>query len=210
MHAHIHRTMKAAICAVILPLTLLLNACSLGPPAREPVVSYDFGPQRGQVQAVPGTKATLMVPAAVAPSWLDTRGIVYRLVYLDAARPQIYAQSRWVDSPAALFTQRVRSRFAAVIPVVGSGDGARADFTLQIEIEDFSQAFATANRSQAVIRIRVTLINQASRTLHAQRTFSVERSAGPDAEGAARALAQAADAVIESLLEWTMQNLNAG
>lgn len=210
MHAHILRTMKPFIFAAILPLALLLNACSLGPPAREPVVNYDLGPQRAHVPAVPGTRATLMVPAAVAPSWLDTQGIVYRLVYLDAARPQIYAQSRWVDSPAALFTQRVRSRFAAVVPVVGSGDGARADFALQIEIEDFSQTFAAADRSQATIRVRVTLVNLASRTLHAQRTFSVDRSAGPDAEGAARALAQAADTVIESLIEWTMQNLKAG
>ena len=208
MRAYIFRTMKPVICAAILPLILLFNGCSIGPAARAPIVSYDLGPQRAHVQANPA-KATLMVPAAVAPSWLDTQGIVYRLAYLDAARPQIYAQSRWVDSPAALFTQRVRSRFAAVVPVVGGGDGARADFALQIEIEDFSQTFASADRSQATIRLRVTIVNLASRTLQAQRTFSVDQSAGPDAEGAARALAQAADTVIESLLEWTMRNLKA-
>ncbi|MDP1537958.1 MAG: ABC-type transport auxiliary lipoprotein family protein [Burkholderiales bacterium] len=210
MHARLARTIQSTICAAILPLALLLNACSLAPPARQPVVNYDLGPQRAHVPAGSGTRATLMVPAVTAPAWLDSTGIVYRLVYLDAARPQIYALSRWVDSPAALFTQRVRSRFAAAVPIVGGGDGARADYALQIEIEDFSQSFAAADRSQAAIRIRVTLVNLSTRTLHAQRTFSVERPAGPDAEGAARALAQAADAVIESLLEWTLLNSRAG
>ncbi len=199
---------RPAIYAGILPLALLLNACSIGPPAREPAVNYDLGPQPAHVQAVPGARATLMVPAVVAPSLLDTQGIVYRLAYLDAARPQIYAQSRWVDSPAALFTQRVRSRFAAAMPVVGGG--ARADYALQIEIEDFSQTFAAADRSQVTVRVRVTLVNLASRTLQAQRTFNADQPAGPDAEGAARALAQAVDAVIESLLEWTTLNLKAG
>lgn len=210
MNSTNQRSMRPVIFAAILPLALLLNACSLGPAARESVVNYDLGPQRAHVQVVPGIKTTLMVPAALAPSWLDSQGIVYRLLYVDAARPQIYAQSRWVDSPAALFTQRVRSRFAAALPVVGGSEGARADYVLQIEIEDFSQTFATADRSQATIRVRVTLVSQASRTLHAQRTFSVDRSAGPDAEGAARALAQAADAIIENLLEWTIQNLKTG
>ena len=207
-YARIVRTIKPVICATILPLALLLNACSIGPPARATVVNYDLGPQRTHAQAGRGTKAALMVSAVVAPAWLDSPGIVYRLAYLDAARPQTYAQSRWVDSPAALLTQRVRSRFAAAGPIVGSSDGARADYALRIEIEDFSQSFNTADRSQVTIRIRATLVNLSNSTLHAQRTFSVERPAAPDAEGAARALAQAADAVIESLLEWTTQDLN--
>lgn len=210
MHALLYRITRPAICAAILPLVLLLNGCSIGPPPREPVVNYDFGPQRAHAQSAPRAKAALMVPAVVAPAWLDSTGIVYRLAYQDAARPQVYAQSRWVDPPAALLTQRVRSRFAAAGPVVVSGDGVRADYALRIEIEDFSQSFNAADRSQVAIRLRVTLVNLSTRALHAQRTFSVEQTAAPDAEGAARALAQAADAVIESLLEWTTLNLKAG
>jgi len=64
-----------------------------------------------------------MVPEASAPGWLDSTGIAYRLTYIDSARPQVYAQSRWVDSPAALLTQRMRTRFAAVGPVVNGCDG---------------------------------------------------------------------------------------
>ena len=210
MHARLASITHLAIFAVILPLVLLLNGCAIGPPVREAVVNYDLGPQRTYAQASPAIKATLLVSAVAAPAWLDSTGIVYRLAYLDAARPQVYAQSRWVDSPAALLTQRVRGRFAAAGPVVVNGDGARADYALRIEIEDFSQSFNAADRSQVAIRLRVTLVNLSTRALHAQRTFSVEQAAAPDAEGAARALAQAADAVIESLLEWVTLNLNAG
>ena len=210
MHALFFRITRQAICALALPLALLLNGCAIGPQPREPVVNYDLGPQRVPAQAGPRTKATLMVPAVTAPVWLDSTGIVYRLAYQDAARPQVYAQSRWVDAPAALLTQRVRSRFAAAGPVVVSGDGVNADYALRIEIENFSQSFSATDHSQVVIRLRVTLVNLAKHTLHAQRTFSVEQSAVPDAEGAARGLAQATDAVIESLLEWTLLNLKAG
>ncbi len=210
MHAPLVRTGKPLFFAAVLLLSLLLHGCSIGPSAREPIVNYDLGPQRVHAQPASRTRVTLLMPAAVAPVWLDSPGIVYRLTYLDAARPQTYAQSRWVDTPAALLTQRVRSRFAAAGPVVGSGDGARADYALHIEIEDFSQSFISAERSQVTIRLRATLVNLANRTLHAQRTFSVEQAAGPDAEGAVRGLAQTADAVIESLLEWTMQGLKDG
>jgi cholesterol transport system auxiliary component len=202
--------MKAVICAAILPLGLLLNGCALGPSEREIVVSYDLGPPRLHAQGGSGAKATLMLPAVVAPAWLDSRGIVYRLEYLDTARPQTYAKSRWVDSPAALLTQRVRSRFAADMPVVGTGDGARADYALRIEIEDFSQSFNAADRSQATIRMRVTLVNLLNHTLHAQRTFSAEQPAAPTAGGGARALGLAADAAIENLLAWTILQLKAG
>lgn len=207
MHMRVVPKVKSIICAGVLPLIMLLNGCSIGPAARESIVNYDLGPQRVHAQADTRSRLTLMVPAAVSPAWLDSPGIVYRLGHVDAARPQAYAQSRWVDTPAALLTQRVRSRFAAAGPIVGSGDGARADYALQIDIEDFSQSFSTADRSQVTIRIRATLVNLSNRTLHAQRTFSMEQSAGPDAEGAARGLAQTADAMIESLLEWTMQGL---
>jgi len=210
MHTRLASITRAAFFAAILTLILVVNGCSIGPPAREAVVNYDLGPQRAYAQANPGIKATLMVSAVTAPAWLDSNGIVYRLAYQDAARPQIYAQSRWVDSPAALLTQRLRSRFAAAGPVVGGRDGARADYALQVEIEDFSQTFEAPDRSKATIRIRVTLVNLSSRNLQAQRTFSVEQPAAPDADGAARALAQAADAVIESLLVWATQNLKAG
>lgn len=210
MHANIAAMTRASIWVAVLPLIVLLNACAIGPPARDTVISYDLGPQVVPVTAVPVSRVTLMVPEASAPAWLDSPGIVYRLTYVDTARPQVYAQSRWVDSPSALLTQRMRSRFAAVGPVVNGRDGARADYALQVEIEDFSQIFDAADSSKVSIRLRVSLVNLTTRALHAQRTFSVSEASGPDAKGAVRSLAHATDGILEDILEWARSNLKAG
>ncbi len=201
---------KASLWIAVLPLIVLLNGCAIGPPARDTVISYDLGPQIVPVPTGSVSRVTLMVPEASAPSWLDGTGIVYRLTYADSARPQVYAQSRWVDSPSALLTQRMRTRFAAVGPVVNGRDGARADYALQVEIEDFSQIFDAADSSKVSIRLRVSLVNLTSRALHAQRTFSVSESSAPDAKGAVRSFAQATDGIVEAILEWAKSNLKAG
>lgn len=209
MQANIAAIARASVWVAVLPLIVLLNGCAIGPPARDTVISYDLGPQLVPATAGSALRVTLMVPEASAPGWLDSTGIVYRLTYADSARPQVYSQSRWVDSPSALLTQRMRTRFAAVGPVVNGRDGARADYALQVEIEDFSQIFDAAETSKVSIRLRVSLVNLTNRALQGQRTFSVSESAGPDAKGAVRAFAHATDGILEDILEWARSSLKA-
>jgi cholesterol transport system auxiliary component len=191
-----------------LPLIAVLGACGIGPQVKEPPASYDLGPQRAYVQEHPRIRTVLLLPGVSAPVWLDSAGIVYRLNYQDAARPQAYANSRWAVPPAQLLTQRIRSRFAAATAgIVTGGDSALADFALRVELEDFSQAFDALNESRVTVRARVTLVDLASHALYAQRTFALERPATPDAAGAVAALGAASDALIEELLGWTVQNL---
>jgi ABC-type uncharacterized transport system auxiliary subunit len=57
--------------------------------------------------------------------------------------------------------------------------------------------------------VRATLVRLADRTLRAQRSFTVQRPASPDAAGAVAALGEASDALIRELLEWTAENLGA-
>jgi cholesterol transport system auxiliary component len=193
--------------AALLPVFAVLGACGIGPQVKEPPASYDLGPPHPYLQTNPGIRMALLIPAIVAPTWLDGQGIAYRLNYVDAARPQTYANSQWAATPSALLTQRLRSRFAAASGIVGTGDGARADYALRVELEDFSQSFDALNQSRVAVRVRATLVDLSSHTLHAQRTFGVERPAEPDAAGAVTALGVASDALIEELLRWTAQNL---
>jgi cholesterol transport system auxiliary component len=189
-------------------LIALLGACSLGPQIKEQPAGYDLGPLKSYPRENPGIAAALLLPDISAPAWLDNQGIVYRLNYQDAAQPRIYANSRWAASPALLMSQRLRNRFAAATSgVVTSGNGARADYALRIDLEDFSQAFDAENRSRVSIRMRASLVNIAGRALIAQRTFTLERPAAPNAEGAVKALGAASDAMMDSLLEWTAQSL---
>lgn len=187
--------------------------CSLPiPKVNEPIIAtlYDLGPPRAYTAGNPAIAGTLSVPDVTMAEWLD-EGIVYRLLYEAAREPQTYTRSRWTADPAALVTERLRSRFAAVAKsVVSPLDSARSDYTLRVELRDFSQSFETAAKSHATLRARATLIASADRSVLAQREFEVRRDAAPNAEGAVKALAEATDAFLEDLVSWTVGSARAG
>jgi cholesterol transport system auxiliary component len=185
-----------------------LFGCAIGPEKRDASAVFDLGPQRMYAATKPVIDTTLLIPAVSASPWLDSPSILYRLAYRDASRAEAYAQHRWAMSPALLLTERLRGRFAsATRGVVGTQDGARADYSLRIELEDFTQSFDAAESSKANVRLRASLIDLNSRALHAQKSFSVERPAAPNAPGAAQSLAAASDAVVEELVVWAAQSL---
>ncbi len=190
--------------------TLLLAACSIGPAAKDAPATYDLGAPRNYSGEQIKIRHGVLVYSVAAPSWLDSQAIVYRLNYQDAARQQSYANSRWAAPPAALLTQRLRSRLAAASNggIINVADSARADYTLRIELEDFSQVFDAADASRAVVVARASIVNLAKRTLHAQKSFTLERAAAsPNAEGGVRALAAAGDELIEAVVAWTAASL---
>lgn len=184
--------------------------CTLG--GREPAASYDLGPPQGTPDAGrPTISALLLVPEVGAPAWLAGNGIVYRLSYDNSARPQAYAGSRWVSPPAALLTQRLRSRLAGAAGGVLTGsDGARADYAVRVELEDFSQSFSAPDASRVAVRARASLVRLADRTLVAQQLFAVEKAApSADARGAVAALALASDELVEAVAQWTGEQVRA-
>src|SRR5262245_54838401 len=133
----------------LLIIFLMLPGCAIGPEKRDPPAVFDLGTQRTYPAVKPTIDATLLIPAVSASPWLDSPNIVYRLSYRDASRPEAYAQHRWAMPPALLLTERLRGRFAAATRgVVGTQDGARADYSLRIELEDFSQSFDAAESSK--------------------------------------------------------------
>lgn len=187
-----------------------LSACTLlNPEKRAPPAVFDLGPQPSYAKpAAAAIEATLLIPAINASAWLDNTGMQYRLMYRDASRPEAYAQNRWAVAPALMLTERLRARFAgAARGVVTAQDGARADYVLRIELEDFSQSFDSTQSSLGAVRLRASLIDVTTRALQAQRTFSAQRPAAPNAPGAAQALAAASDGVVEELLVWATQTL---
>src|SRR5262245_56445563 len=126
----------------LLMFSFSLAGCAIGPEKRDAPAVFDLGPQRnyGAYTAdKPAINATLLIPTVSASPWLDSPNIIYRLMFNNAARPEAYAQNRWAMSPALLLTERLRARFAAASRgVVTTQDGARADYALRIELEDFS------------------------------------------------------------------------
>jgi cholesterol transport system auxiliary component len=196
----------------LLPLAcaLLMSSCALQTPTSDTPTRYDFGPPPSHAQSNPGIPATLLVTAVRAPSWLDETGIVYRLLHEDSSRPRLYAMSAWSASPAALITDRIYGRFAAASQgAVGPGFSAQSDYTVRVELEDFSQHFTAQNESRVFLKARASLLSSVERRLLAQRQFEFARPAEPNAPGAVKSLTEAVDGFTDELVRWTADNVRA-
>jgi len=198
---------------ILLVATMLLTGCAITPQARIAPTVYDLGLMQPTDASAPSGQplmASLLVAEATAPTWLDSQAIQYRLAYHDPSQTHGYANSRWAAAPAALLTQRIRSRIAVVTNngVVSASDGVRADYVLRLGLEEFAQVFDTAEQSRVVVRLRASLVERGTRRLLAQRNFSVEQAAPTaDATGAVHALTEAGDRLTGDLIDWLAAKL---
>ena len=157
---------------------VLLSACSglLPQPAPAPAV-YDLGPAGAAISA-PVRSADVS-----APDWLDSNGMLYRLG--DPQRVQRFTEARWASTPAQLLAERFRQR------LVAQASGR----PLGMALEGFEQRFSSSTQSEVVVRVRATLGDQ-------QKVFEVRQPGGANAASGARAMAAAADALVEQVLAW--------
>jgi cholesterol transport system auxiliary component len=189
----------------------VVAGCSFEAPVSAVPSTYDFGPPRAYARTNPAIPGIVLVTPVRAPSWLDDDGIAYRLVFEDASRTHTYATSRWAAEPASLLFDRLRSRIAAVAQgVVTPAFSARSDYTLRVELEDFSQHFRATAESRALLRARATLLSSERRVLLAQRVFEIERDAAPNAAGAVKALTEATEAFLDEVAAWTIESARKG
>jgi cholesterol transport system auxiliary component len=110
--------------------------------------------------------------------------------------------------PAQLLRQRLREQLGQRRSVFAPGDAvAPGTLALRLEIEEFSQLFASAQSSSSLLRVRATVSRSGSPAkLLAQTSFVVQRpAASADAAGGVQALAQASDALIQQLDAWLQQ-----
>ena len=185
---------------------LAVSGCTLiggGLNKPEQLSLYDFGPLQAQSAKTLNARLPAVSVAEVnAPAWLDSSMMYFRLLYANGQQPRPYASSRWTMPPAQLFGQRLKARIAQAGGVVlSSADGAANVPVLRIEADDFTQNFDSPAQSNAQLAVRASLFN--GHVLVAQKTF-IRQSPAPsaDAAGGARALATAADAVIDEMMTW--------
>lgn len=199
----------------VLVLAAVLAGCSVLPDKPQRPLQYDFGP--GPVASQPADRRAPLPPVALAevesigPLEAGT-GVYYRLGYADAQQLRPYALARWSMPPAQLVRQRLREHLGQRRTVVSAGEGAallRTDgqqpLLLRVDLEEFSQMFTAPAASQALLRLRVTVLDNlpAGEKVLAQRQFIVQREAAtPDAAGGVRALAEATDAAAQELSQW--------
>jgi cholesterol transport system auxiliary component len=184
----------------VMTLSLVLAACAGGGRGRADIAFYDLGP-------LPAARTVQDLPGAVAlevhlPAWLDNVSMNYRLAYADVQRVHAYAQARWVSSPLPLLRQRLRQQ-------LGLAAGG-APCTLRIDLDDFSQSFASPTSSVAIVRGEASLLGK-GRKLQARRTLAIDvPAASADAAGGVAALADASGRLASTLAQWLKeQDLSA-
>jgi cholesterol transport system auxiliary component len=114
----------------------------------------------------------------------------YRLAYRNAAEIAAFAGSRWAATPPEMLRKQL------LRAVVEGG----AKCSLAVEIQEFSQVFASASQSAARVELRVVLA--AGARSMARGISVVEEQAGADAPGGAAALARAVNRAIGELGGW--------
>lgn len=199
--------------------TAALVAGCAAPTPSGALARFDLGPPTIPASAVAGangaaganapaadvaaTGAQQLSPLKVvvsAPSWLDSDMIYYRLPASEGDQARVYANSRWLASPARLFGDRLRAALSVDRAVLAAGDPAAAP-ALRVELEEFAQYFDSTSASHGVVQVRATLFDGPK--LLAQTTLrSQAPAATADAAGGARALATASDAVQKQLIQW--------
>lgn len=204
--------MKIILAAII----FLLFGCTVTPHAKAPLAVYSLGilhaPDSSNSTDQPPTRSpSLLIADATAPVWLDSRAILYRLVYHNPSQLYTYANSQWAATPAAMLTRQIKNRLITETghPVIKPGDGAQANFALQVDLIEFTQFFSSAESSHAVINFNASIIKRNTRTLFAQHNFSIQQqTATTDAAGAVKALTEASDKLTENLVDWITKEIN--
>jgi uncharacterized lipoprotein YmbA len=195
-------TRRLAADRVVAALTALaagaVGACSVLPQPRAAAQVFDLGPPARVV--VPAAAARLEVGAVTAPEWLGGNEIRYRLAFDEPQQLRSYARHRLVAPPAELFGERLRqilARARADHPSAASPPPVR----LEVVLETFEQRFASRHSAAVVIGLRAQLARPGGPPF-ATRVFSWRRPSGPDAPGAATALAGLTDAALGELVAW--------
>jgi cholesterol transport system auxiliary component len=209
---------KSVFC--ILFGVFLLTGCSALPDKPVRAVLYDFGP--GNLTAQPAAGQAALPALAIddigtSGGALDNQAVLYRLTYQNAQELRPYTLARWAAPPAQLVRQRLREQLGQRRPIFDARGGlalnrsqnAMLPLLLRLDLEEFSQVFTAAEASVGLIRLRATLVEQATsgEKLIAQRSIVVQRPApSADAQGGVNALTQATDAAIEEIDAWLQQS----
>jgi cholesterol transport system auxiliary component len=182
----------------MLTLCALLSACATPQPPN-PKAVYDFGAATQSITSTASRTAAVALPEVEAGAGLDSPALLYRLLYADDQQLRPYAQARWSVPPAQLVRARLRDALASLGPVL-STEGI-APWALRVELDEFSQVFASESSSQGLVRLRASLFK--GEQLAAQTTM-LARAAAPtqDAAGGVRALTAATDDAVRQLSAW--------
>jgi cholesterol transport system auxiliary component len=170
---------------VVVLLAGIVAGCAGGASAPLPR-TFDLG-----VEAPAGQVPAVRVAAVRAVAPFDGVEMHYRLAWRNAAELAVFAHSRWAAPPAELLRKQL-------LRATREGN---AQCGLELELQEFSQVFASPGASEARIEFRAALVGPKGRV--ASRGWKLtEAQAGADAASGAGAFARAADKAVAEIAGW--------
>jgi len=165
----------------------VLTGCASSSSNDQIIRTFDLG-----TNAPKSSLPALRSVSVRAPMPYDGVDMLYRLSWKDGAEIAPYGQSRWAAPPAEL----LRRQLLRALPASGA-----APCALDVELQDFSQVFASKEASEAHLELRALLV--AGNTRVASRSFAVsEPNAGAGASTGAAAFSRASERAVSDLAGW--------
>ena len=182
--------------------TLALAGCSSFGRAPTPLAVYDLKPLAVEPVRV---RVPITEMEVLAPSWLSSSAMQYRLESVSTLERRAFGNSRWAGMPAEM----VNLVFARVVQAQtsASGSGCR----LRIHLDEFIQRFTSAQTSVGFVEMRGSLLAPRTEALVAEKVFSVEVPApSADAAGGVVALRRGVNQVAVDVAQWLDELARAG
>ncbi|MGA9853781.1 MAG: ABC-type transport auxiliary lipoprotein family protein [Gammaproteobacteria bacterium] len=174
----------------------LIAGCSLWPNQPPLAQVHDFGllPAADHNEGL-----NVRVDAVMAPTWLSSDAIHYRLLYNDATALRQYADHRWAAPPSDLLA----ARLGYLLPPQPVGDGGMHKvYLLSANLLEFEQDFSGARDAYVRLVLEISLRRAGDGLIIAQHRFVMTQPATPDVQGAINGLAQLANEAAAAAVAW--------
>lgn len=170
---------------LLLGILLFTGGCNVLPDRTPSPALHDFGPI---FTGMPGHTSNRL--SIVAPDWLATDRIYYRLTFADPSRMLSYNLDRWLAPPADLLMQYLSFK---------TGDGT----ALKLTLLNFEQIFDTPESARVFIRVRVVTTSTQQGSASHQQEFQFTRPClDPDGRGAVAAFSKLIPIVQRDIQKW--------
>ncbi len=180
-------------------ILLLSGGCTtlLSPPPKQKL--YDLGAPPAPLRDTGASPGAIIVRG---PSWLAYSAMQYRFDFIQPSSRELYTESSWVAQPVEM-VQRY------LVIALGADQNMRSGCQLRVELDEFAQAFATPQQSEAVLKARADLVTNPGEPALVRRSFEVRMPAArADAAAGVAAHQQGVHQLAVEIKDW-LQSLNA-
>jgi len=187
-------------------MTSLLMGCISLFPNSEPAQLYRFGTIEPQVQETASAEPAFNV--FLGQTGFESAAAGDRILTVTGTQAAYIKGARWVTPSEDLFDSALQNAFdvnPGPARLVGSGDIARADYMLKLNVRTFEAQYSGGEVSAPtiVVEVRATLARTEDQTVVAEQGFKAVITASENRVGAiAQSFDQAVAQVLGKLVSW--------